>query len=413
MFFNQQASNVDNSKLYTILNITKDAEPETIKKSYKKLAMKWHPDRNPKNKEEAENKFKEISEAYEILSDEKKRKAYDEYGESSFNGNGPTSPFDMFENFFPGNGDFGGMSFGGQGGPFGGLNSFFGNKNKESDIKMALTVNFSDIILGSDKNIKYERKKKCNKCDGIGCSNKSHIIKCNMCNGAGVINQRIQIGPGMYTQNTGVCNECNGKKRSITKGQECNECNGKCYKNENIQINISVPKGTKDGEHIIKEKLGHEIDGTSGNLIIIFKEQNDNKFFRKKNDLILKKKILLSEALCGLEFIIKHPNNEDIIIISDNIIQPDQLKIIKNIGFPVKNSVRVGNLIIQFEIVFPIQLDSNQKTLLHKLLPKRAKIDNNDKECIKEYTLENFNQNEYNEDSEEEEQDGNPQCTQQ
>ena len=77
MFFNQQASNVDNSKLYKILNITKDAEPETIKKSYKKLAMKWHPDRNPKNKEEAENKFKEISEAYEILSDEKKRKAYE------------------------------------------------------------------------------------------------------------------------------------------------------------------------------------------------------------------------------------------------------------------------------------------------------------------------------------------------
>ena len=177
MFFGNNNLKKD-TKFYDILNVKPDAEPETIKKSYKKLALKWHPDRNSKNKEEAEKKFKEIAHAYEILSDEKKRKLYDEMGEDALNGGAPgMSPFDIFEQFFPGNGQFGGMSFGGNGGPFGeggpfggdnspfGLHSFFGGgmKKQNKDVKVELEINYCDIILGNKKKVSFTRNIVCSK----------------------------------------------------------------------------------------------------------------------------------------------------------------------------------------------------------------------------------------------------------
>jgi len=216
----------------------------------------------------------------------------------------------------------------------------------------------------------------------------------------------------MYSQNTVKCDKCNGKKVLIQKGKECIVCKGSGNNEETRHFNILIPKGTKDGEIIKKEGLGHM---NEGNLIIIFRVQNNTKFERKNNDLILHKKILLSEALCGTEFIINHPNQQDILITYENIIHPNQMKIIKGLGFPYKNSVRTGNLIILFEIIFPSSIDDNKKQLIHKLLPKREKIDEKDKADKKEYILENFNKSEYDDDDDEEEYstDSNVQCSQQ
>ena len=436
MFFSNNIKK--DNKLYDILNVKPDAEPETIKKSYKKLALKWHPDRNSKQKEEAEKKFKEIAHAYEILSDENKRKLYDEMGEEALNGNNPgMSPFDIFEKFFPGNGQFGGMSFGSNSGPFGGggggpfdgggpfgdgvpfgINSFFGGgggggKKQNNDIKVELEVDYKDIILGTKKKVSFSRNIYCNTCKGLGCEDNKYVKKCNICDGNGIILKRIQIGPGMYSQNTVKCDHCQGKKVIIEKGKECIKCNGSSIVKDSINFNIIVPKGIKDGEIIKKEGIGHM---NEGNLIIMFRERNNSRFERKNNDLFLHKKILLSEAICGLEFIINHPIHEEIIINYEGIINPNQMKIIKGLGFPFKNSVRMGNLVILFEVIFPSTLDLNKKQLLQKLLPKRSKIDDKDKANKVEYFLENFDKSEYDDDEEEEEereQEGNVQCSQQ
>ena len=428
MFFNSGVKpTTTDTKYYDLLNLKKDAEPETIKKAYKKLALKYHPDRNPDDKDAATKKFKEIGEAYEILSDEKKRKLYDEFGESAINNDNGSgaSPFDIFEQFFPGNGQFGGMSFngaGGQGGggpfgengPFGGIHSFFGKQKKNNDIKMSLDINYTDIMVGSEKEIDYERNVTCNTCMGNGCTDQKFKHTCSFCAGTGSVIRQVQVGPGMYTQNQTICDKCKGAKKIIQAGKECKNCNGVGNIKESLNININVPKGVKDGEYIMKEEMGNISQDNKGNLIIIFRENNENsKFSRTNNHLVLNKKILLSEAICGLEFIILHPSNKEIIIKCDDIISPNQNKIIKNLGFPVKDSVKIGDLFIQFEIVFPQVLDITKKQLLYKLLPKRNKLDDKSKENCNEYILENINISEYEDEEEEEEGPGNVQCAQQ
>ena len=395
---------------YELLNINKDAEPETIKKAYKKNAFKFHPDRNPNDTENAEKKFKEIAKAYEVLSDPEKRKLYDEYGEDGLQGNFTSqSPYDIFEQFF---GTSGGMNFSRGGMPF--SNFFTMDKMEKYNIKLPVKISFKDSMLGTSKKIGYKKQSLCNTCNGCGSNNSSKIKMCDECKGSGMVQKIKQVGIGMFSQNYEKCTKCKGIKKIIPTENICLDCNGMGLKQVYSNFVISIPKGAKHGEtQIIHDKGNFSVEShKNGNLIIIYEESDSNeKFIRKNNNLIMEKKILLSESLCGLEFFVNHPNGKKILIKNEDIIKPKEIKVIYGLGFPIDDqALRYGDLIIQFDVIFPSNIDNNKKELIYKLLPTREKLDTSNLKDIVEYNLESFIEHD---DEEEEDEQQSVQCAQQ
>jgi len=350
---------MNNTRYYELLTINKNASENEIKKAYKKSALKYHPDRNPDNKEESEKKFKEISEAYEVLGDTQKKQLYDKYGEEAVknSGGGPSgSPFDIFEQMFGGGG--GGGGFGGMGeGIFGGgvpFGNFFGrNQTQTHDnvTKMKVTITYKDIILGSEKNIKISRKI-------LETNNDINI--CTHCEGKGKTVNLIRLGPGLVTQSISACVKCNQTGKILN------------YKSVEEFVKIRIPKGSKHGEYIKINNKGNDIDlNQKSDLLIFFEEKEELEMVRKDSDLIFKKDILLSEALCGLTFILNHPSKNNIIIKTSSILEPESKKTVRGLGFPVKNSIKQGDLIIEFNIIFPKEISSEKQDLINKLLPVR------------------------------------------
>ena len=378
-----------NDKFYNLLSISKNATEAEIKKAYKKAAMKYHPDRNPNNKDEAEQKFKEISQAYEVLSDPNKKRIYDQFGEDGLKnsgGMGGSSPFDIFEKMFGGNGGnmFNMSESFFEDSPFG---NFFGNKNRSNNLdnQIELNISYKDIMLGSTKSVKITRKI---------ISNRNNMTICSKCNGKGKTVNMIQIGPGLVTQSVNKCSICNGLGKKIK------------YIEKTEIIKINVPKGSSEGEYIKIDNKGDEGENTIGNLIIVFKEEKNNNLSRNKDDLVFKKKILLSEALGNLEFIFNHPSKNEIIITDSSVIKPDSIKIVNGLGFPIKNSMRTGNLIIQFEVIFPEKISNEKIDLINKLLPKRVKLDKNKIQNLNNYYLEDYNNKRSFENEDEQNEEG-------
>ena len=401
-FNNNQNQNNTDTKFYDILDITKDASDKDIKKAYKKKALKYHPDRNLENKKEAEIKFKEISKAYQILSDSKKRNLYDTYGENAVddNANSGTSPFDVFETMFKGN-SFGGMGMGMPFDMFGGGVNRHGSNNRGPDKKEVFKITLKDMMLGAEKIFKYDRQIIIENIDN------DNDILCTECNGKGKVVKIVRSGPGMISQSITKCLKCNGFGKDVE------------FKLINEEIKLVIPKGSKKGDILKFEGLADEVPNVNcqGDLIIIFDIIETNVLQRHKNDLVYLKSILLSEALCGLEFIFNHPNGDNILIKNNNIIKPDEVKVIKGLGFPSKNLYKVGDLIIKFTIIFPEQIDDKVQKLIYKLLPKRESILDSLKNEINDYYLEEYEpeSNFYDSDDEQEQPDMHPgqQCAQQ
>ena len=356
---------MNNIKFYEILGLDKNCSEHDIKKAYKKAALKYHPDRNPNNKEAAEKKFKEIGKAYKVLSDSNQRNIYDKYGEDALKhgGNDPGfSPFDMFEQMFGGMG--GGSAFN-MGGIFNGMERQQSCKGKDIQRKMVLT--FKEMMMGGSRMINHTRKI---------CKNKDDIKICRECDGRGQNVHMVQIGPGMITQQITPCNTCKGVGKFV-KYEEINE-----------KLEIVIEKGSKKGDVVrFKEKANESLNiKILGDLVIIFDEEITETMQRQGNNLVILKQILLSEALTGLTFNFEHPNDETITIYDENIIKPNEIKVVKGMGFPFKNSVRVGDLIIKFMIIFPDKITSKQEELICEIFPTPTK--NKDSNHI--YILEEF-----------------------
>jgi len=409
--------NSTDTKLYKLLNLEKNATEKEIKKAYRKLALKYHPDRN-KDDKDAEEKFKNVSRAYEILSDPEKRDIYDKYGEeavnNSANGNHRAAS-DIFSHFFGSNG---GVPFN-MGGGFG---SMFGNRRQETldkgpNKKVLLRLSFKEMMNGGDRKIEYARNKLCSKCAGVGTSSANNIINCKTCKGQGNITYIRQLGPGMVTQTTQACNVCHGKKTIIKKGFECKKCRGNKVLHLKEQLNIDIPKGAKKKEYIIiKGKSDNDPKyERPGDLIIIFDEKEELNMSRNGNDLIYNKRILLSEALTGLEFKYNHPSGKTIIIVYNDVIKPNDVKKVPGLGFPKKNSNYFGDLLIKFDIKFPDMIDISRRELIYKLLPKRAELLKEAKENYETYNLVNYihKNNTYDSDDDHSNHSDNVQCAQQ
>ena len=361
--FRNASANRDN-KYYDLLGVSRDATEEEIKKSYRKLALKHHPDRNPNNKEENEKKFKEISTAYEVLKDKEKRQLYDDLGEEglqNMGGGGPGgNPFDIFENIFGGRGGFGG------GGGFQRSRRVRRGKDRVEE----LPIELEDLYNNTVKKIDIKQKVICLDCRGTGAIDSSFIRVCTACGGKGVVMKIINIGPGMIQQATAQCEKCMGQGKIVDPKGICQKCKGNKIIIKNKVINLPIEKGTKDKKRITIPELAHHDPNADeqGDLILIINILEHPKFKRQGFNLIVEKNILLSEALCGLKFNMYHLDGRELIIKTNDIIKPNEEYKISKEGL-AKDNYNYGDLIFRFNIVFPDSLSNERKHYLSKILP--------------------------------------------
>ncbi len=275
---------------YEVLGISKTASADEIKRAFRNLAMQYHPDRN--KKPEAEDKFKEVNEAYEVLSDQEQKSIYDKYGHAGLEGQGINfdgfNPFDIFNQFFGGGGNGGGTqsaSFGGFEDIFG---SFFGGgaqqqgfgprAHKESlDIHIPILVSFVEALKGTEKKVSFDRRVVCDNCDGSGAENEVDIIECGDCQGHGVVITQKRTILGMM-QSQSACPTCSGTGQIIKN--KCKSCSGKGYNISEVTIKATIPAGVDQRENLIVSNKGHRNKNTSGNLFLVI-NVTPSKFFER------------------------------------------------------------------------------------------------------------------------------------
>lgn len=367
---------------YDILGISKDASEDEIKKSYRKLAIKWHPDKNPDNKEEAETRFKQISEAYQVLSDEKKRQIYDTYGEEGLRGDGGmgggeghgfNSPEDIFKMFFgEGRSPFGMGGFGGGGDIFGHQQQ---NRIKKTDPKVVnIPINLKEIYNGSKKKITLKIKCLCNKCSGYGGLN---MKICGGCNGNGINIINRMIGPGMIQRIQSVCTVCNGSKK--TAENRCIDCNGNGTILNEKQFLLIIEQGSENEDKKVYQKQGDEIlNEERGDVIFVLKEEidKDSNFTRVGNDLIYTYSIKLGDSIIGSDIVFNDLNGNKILYKEDCLIKENSYNILRGKGMPFKNnSNKFGDLYVVYNIDYPKKiLNDFEKDIIKKILPTSDKI---------------------------------------
>jgi DnaJ homolog subfamily A member 2 len=352
---------------YEILQISKNATQSDIKKSYYKLAKKCHPDKNPGNKK-AEEQFKQISEAFQVLGDVKKRDIYNKFGKEGLdgghmNGFNNSNVGDIFSNLFGNN-----------------------KKQKKNPVKVQVKLEMEDIFNGKKINVSYSRKTKCNSCKGTGSSD-CKDYKCTSCKGSGRMKVTQRMGPMVQIMET-LCNICNGSGNTINKGKICNKCDGKRFNLENINKPVEIPRGMKDEEYIIIENEGHQDlkNDTRSDLVIFIKEK-EHKIYKRgftinnisdPYNLLAEIEIDLAEALCGFTYKLKGLDLKYINIVNESIIKPDTIKVIRNKGMIRKDLNGRGDLFLKINIKFPIQdkLTNKNREKLWEILSNK-KYENN------------------------------------
>ena len=338
---------------YELLGVNQSASFEEIKKAYRKLALKYHPDRNPGNKE-AEEKFKQINEAYQVLSDQEKRAIYDKYGKEGLENRGYSSEYssfddimDIFESVF---GSFGGFGFERE------------RKRKEKyplDLTINYTVEFNEALFGVKKEILYEYLSACKYCKGTGAKN-GVAIECPQCHGRG----QIYFRQGFMTFSQ-TCPKCNGNGK-IAK-EKCPECKGKGYLKNKEKITVNIPEGVDNEDTIRVAKKGNiGRYGERGDLYIRIFVKEDEHFIRHNDDIYMEIPILFTQAILGDSITIPTPRGKKTLNIHQNTKDKEQY-IFKKEGFKNVRSNKKGNLIVQIKIEYPQKLTPYQKELLLKL----------------------------------------------
>jgi DnaJ-class molecular chaperone len=364
---------------YEILEIEKTASQEEIRKSYKKLAVKWHPDKNPTNKEEAEKRFKEISEAYEVLNDTEKRSIYDRHGLEGIkglqNGGGGHSPDDIFRAFF------GGMGFDGGG---------FHQQEIKTEPKMVeIPVSLKELYNGCKKKITLKIKRLCLECNGEGGSD---FKMCYDCDGQGVKIINRMIGPGMIQRIQSPCNSCKGLKKNALK--TCTFCNGNKIKIDEQSFLLIIDPGSFEGETKIFEEMGDELPKERrGDVIFVIKEANNTIFTRVGDDLVYNHNITLADSITGCHFNFNDINGEKIYVKENGMIKENSYSTIKNKGMPIKDKNNsYGNLYIVYNIEYPLKkITQSEKDIIKKILSDLNDDKNNENKDNKNESIEPHN----------------------
>lgn len=370
---------------YEVLGVSRNATKDEIKKAYRKLAMQYHPDRNPGDKA-AEDKFKEAAEAYEILSQDDKRNNYDRFGHegvrgSGFGSEGFSNINDIFSHFSD---IFGGSSI---------FDDFFGGSQRSrtrrrgqgtpgSDLRVTLKLTLEEIATGTTKKIKIRKQIRCKDCNGTGAQAGTSLKTCPVCNGAGEVKTVSRSVFGQFV-NISACQNCYGEGQVIDS--PCRTCSGDGRVNDEVTIKIDVPAGVEDGNYMTLRGEGNagKRGGQAGDIIVVFQELRHEHFIREKNDIIYDLFITFPQAALGADVEVPTLNGKAMLKI-DPGTQPGKLLKMKGKGIRYLNYSGSGDQIVRINVVIPQKLNSREKEIIKQLseMPNLKNVSENDRKSF-------------------------------
>ncbi len=366
---------MDKRDYYEVLGVSKNATPEELKKAYRKLAIKYHPDKNPGDKE-AEEKFKEAAEAYDVLSDADKRQKYDQFVHS------------MCPQGFPGCGGFyssGGMYmddifsafgdiFGGRGGfDMGGFSSAAGGRARKrqrrgDDLRITIKLSLEEIAKGVSKTLKLKAFAKDEHCNGTGAKDGTSFHTCPTCNGTGTVLRTQQTIFGM-SQSAAVCPECNGDGKIIT--EKCHYCNGTGVEHKEQVVSFNIPAGVSDGMVLTVKGKGNAPmhGGINGDLLVVIEEIKHPELIRDGNDVIYNLMLDISTAALGGSAEVPTINGRARLKIAPGT-QPGKILRLRGKGLPSTDGSPIGDELVNVMVYIPEQLTDEEKAIFEQLKDK-------------------------------------------
>lgn len=354
---------------YDILGVGRTASLDEIKKAYRKLALKYHPDRNPNNKE-AEDKFKEAAEAYEVLGDTDKRRKYDQFGHDGLRPGADFRPFTDVNDIFSAFGDIFGGTFGG--GIFEEVFSGRGTRPRSrshagipgSDLKVRLKLTLEEIANGVEKKIKIRRWEKCQVCGGTGARS-SGAVTCPVCNGTGEVRQVSRSPFGQFV-NISTCSNCNGEGRIVK--DPCPNCHGDGRVQSESTIKVNVPAGVAADNYIPLKGQGNagQRSGPPGDLIVLIEEDLHKHFVRNGDDVILDLLISFPEAALGAEVEVPTLTGRAKLRIEAGT-QSGRILRMREKGIPHLNGYGRGDQLVRVNVWVPTRLSAKEKDLIKQL----------------------------------------------
>ena len=356
----------DKRDYYEVLGVNKNATDDELKKAYRRLAKKYHPDANPDNKKEAEAKFKEVNEAYENLSDPQKRRMYDQFGHSGPQGFGGNSGFysggfegfdvdlgDIFSSFF--GGGFGGRSSRTKSGP-----------TKGASLRYDIEITFEEAFLGVEKEISFNREETCSTCKGSGAKPGTTVNTCSMCNGTGQVTQMQTTILGQM-QTTRTCPNCHGEGKVIT--EHCETCHGRGKVRKATKIKVKIPQGIDDGQTVILrgEGAAGTKGGEKGDLFITVHIKKHRIYTRKQSNVYCEIPVTITQATLGANLEIPMVDGSVEKCKIPEATQTGTKFRIKGKGFKNPNTSYAGDFIFTVIVQTPKKLSKEQRSLLEQL----------------------------------------------
>ncbi|MCA9380393.1 molecular chaperone DnaJ [Candidatus Dojkabacteria bacterium] len=360
---------MDKRDYYEVLGLKKDASKQEIKTAYRKLAKEFHPDRN--KAQDAETKFKEVQEAYEVLSDDQKKTAYDQYGHAGTQGFGGGSPYGYGggtynSTDFSGFGDIFEQFFGGGFAGFGGQPRRSNNGSRRGrDIEATLKVDFMDAVFGAEKTIEYSRKTECKECKGTGAEKGTSPITCPTCDGQGQVRRTQQTFLGNF-QTVTTCPECRGDGKIIKN--KCKNCSGDGIVNKNTVFKVKIPQGIPDGVTLRFKDRGSAglKGGPNGDLFLNIEVKPHDKFERRGDDIYLEIEISAPVATLGVSTKIPTVHGDKELKIPAGT-QPETVLKMTDMGAPKFRGKGNGDQYVKVEVVIPTKLSREQSKLWEEL----------------------------------------------
>ena len=366
---------------YEVLGVSKTATTDEIKKAFRDAAMKWHPHKNPGNKE-AEEKYKDAAEAYSVLSDPEKRRKYDQFGHAGL-GDNPGPDFsggfgdlnDSLNNLFGGAGGFS-FNFGGGQGGFGGFSGFggFGGGQQSGprvqrgrDIRTKVRMTLEEIAKGVEKEITIERNRPCPDCGGVGTKDPKDVKTCPACNGTGQIRRTVQSFFGQSIQ-LSVCQQCGGEGKIVSN--PCRKCSGSGVVRIKESLKVRIPAGVEDGMQITVRGEGHAAKkgGVNGDLLLLIQEEPNSTFRREGMNLMTTKTISIADAIKGGDITVNTINGPARLNI-DAGTQSGTVVKMRGKGLPAVSGYGsgIGDLYVKLEVFIPKKVSREDRELLDKL----------------------------------------------